>query len=112
MYKCTCFSSNFTSSVIFGIIRSKAKIFKFDVNLSIIKRDDFFRANVNNLTFYTEQASLFINSVEALQELQHTFETFLSTLAVLNLFLIYTPNNGPHFTLYTMYSKDALLDRE
>jgi hypothetical protein len=52
----TCFSSNFTSSVIFRIIRSKAKFFKFDVNLSFIKRDDFFRANVNNFTVYTEHA--------------------------------------------------------
>ncbi len=37
----TCFTSNFTINVIFRIIRSKAKIFKFDVNLSFIKRDDF-----------------------------------------------------------------------
>ncbi len=52
----TCFLSNFTTSVIFRIMRSKAKIFKFDVNLSLIKRDDFFRANMSNFTFYTEHA--------------------------------------------------------
>ncbi len=52
----TCFSSTFTTSVIFRIIISIAKIFKFDVNLSFIKRDDFYRANVNNFTFYTEHA--------------------------------------------------------
>ncbi len=52
----TCFSSNFTTSVIFHIIRSTAKILKFDVNLSFIKRDDFFRANMNHFTFYTEHA--------------------------------------------------------
>ena len=44
MGSCTYFFSNFTTSVIFRIIRSKAKIFKFDVNLLLIKRDDFFRA--------------------------------------------------------------------
>jgi hypothetical protein len=53
---CTCFWSDFTTNVIFRIIRSKAKIFKFDVNLSFIKRDDFFRTIVNNFTFYTEHA--------------------------------------------------------
>jgi hypothetical protein len=56
MESCTCFWSNFTSGVIFRIIRRKAKFFKFDVNLSFIKCDDFFRANVNNFTFYTEHA--------------------------------------------------------
>ncbi len=56
MESCTCFWSNFTTGVIFRIIRSKAKFFKFDVNLSFVKRDDFFRANVNNFTFYTEHA--------------------------------------------------------
>ncbi len=50
------FSSNFTTSVIFHIIRSKAKIFKFYVNVLLIKRDDFFSANVNNFTCYTEHA--------------------------------------------------------
>jgi hypothetical protein len=40
----------------FRIIKSKAKIFKFDVNLLQIKRDDFLRANMNNFTFYTEHA--------------------------------------------------------
>ncbi len=40
----------------FRIIRSEAKILKFDVNLLVIKRDDFFRAIVNNFTFYTEYA--------------------------------------------------------
>jgi hypothetical protein len=45
----TYFSSNFTTRVIFGIIRSKAKILKFDVNLLLIKRDDFFLANMDNL---------------------------------------------------------------
>jgi hypothetical protein len=62
------FSSNCTTSVIFRIIESKAKIFKFNVNLLLIKRDDFYRANMNNFTFYTEHsgetyASQFINSV-------------------------------------------------
>ncbi len=38
------------------IIKSKAKIFKFDVNLLLIKRDDFFGANMNTFTFYTEHA--------------------------------------------------------
>ncbi len=52
----TYFLSNFTTSVIFLINKSKAKIFKFDVNLFLIKRDDFFRANMNNFTFYTEHA--------------------------------------------------------
>jgi hypothetical protein len=37
-------------------LQGKAKIFKFDVNLSFIQRDDFIRANVNNFTFYTEHA--------------------------------------------------------
>ncbi len=39
---CTYFLSNFTTSVIFRIIRSKAKILKFNVNLLLIKGDDFF----------------------------------------------------------------------
>ncbi len=38
------------------MIKSKDKIFKLDVNLLQIKRDDFFRANMNNFTFYTEHA--------------------------------------------------------
>jgi hypothetical protein len=50
------FSSNFTTSVTFSIIKSKAKIFIFDVKLLLIKRDDFFRANISNFTFYTEHA--------------------------------------------------------
>ncbi len=33
-----------------------AKIFQFDVNLLLIKRENFFRANVNNYTFYTDHA--------------------------------------------------------
>jgi hypothetical protein len=53
MEPCTYFSPNFTTSV---INKSKAKIFKFDVNLYLIKRDDFFRANMNNFSFYTEHA--------------------------------------------------------
>jgi hypothetical protein len=40
----------------FRIMRSKAKILKLDVNLLVIKRDDFFRSIVNNFTFYTEYA--------------------------------------------------------
>ncbi len=52
MGTCTYFSSNFTTSVIIRIIKSKAKIFKFDVKLFLIKRDDFFRAIMNNFTFY------------------------------------------------------------
>ncbi len=40
----------------FRIMRSKAKILKLDVNLLVIKRDDFFRFIVNNFTFYTEYA--------------------------------------------------------
>ncbi len=50
------FSSYFTTSVIFRINKSKAKIFKFDVNLFLIKRDDFLRTNMNNFTLYTEHA--------------------------------------------------------
>jgi hypothetical protein len=38
------------------MIKSKAKIYKLDVNLLQIKHDDFFRANMNNFTFYTEHA--------------------------------------------------------
>jgi hypothetical protein len=53
MGTCTYFSSNFTTSVIIRIIKSKAKIFKFDVKLFLIKREDFFRAIRNNFTFYT-----------------------------------------------------------
>ncbi len=49
-------SSNFTTSVIFRITRSEAKIFKFDVNLLLIKRNDFFRANMDNFTSYAEHA--------------------------------------------------------
>ncbi len=41
-----------------GDTKSKAKIFKFDVNLLLIKCDDFFRANMNNFTFYTEHAGV------------------------------------------------------
>jgi hypothetical protein len=46
----------FTTSVIFRIIKSKAKIFKFNVNLLLIKRTDFFRIYRNNFTFYKEHA--------------------------------------------------------
>ncbi len=56
MKPCTCLSSYFTTIVIFRINKSKAKIFKFDSKLFFIKRDDFFRANMNNFTFYTEHA--------------------------------------------------------
>jgi hypothetical protein len=52
----TYFLSNFTISVIFRIIKSKAKIFKFNLNLLLIKRVEFFRAYMNNFTFYTEHA--------------------------------------------------------
>jgi hypothetical protein len=38
----TYLSSNFTTIVIFHIIKSKAKIFKFGVNLLLIKRDEQF----------------------------------------------------------------------
>jgi hypothetical protein len=47
---CIYFLSNYTTSVIFRIIK-KAKVFKFDVSLSLIKRGDFFRVNMNNFTF-------------------------------------------------------------
>jgi hypothetical protein len=40
MRLCTYFSSKFTASVILCIIKSKAKIFKFDVNLFLINRDE------------------------------------------------------------------------
>jgi hypothetical protein len=40
----------------FRIMSSKAKILKLDVNLFVIKRDDFFRSIVNIFTFYTEYA--------------------------------------------------------
>jgi hypothetical protein len=53
---CTYFFSNFTTSLIFRINKSKAKNFKFHVNLFLIKRDNFFRANRNNFTFYTDHA--------------------------------------------------------
>ncbi len=46
----------FHLELIFRIIKSKAKIFKFDVKLLQIKCDDFFGANMNNFTFYTEHA--------------------------------------------------------
>ncbi len=50
----TYFSSYFTNSVN-SIYKSKAKIFKFDVNLFLIKCDDFLPANMNNFTFYMEK---------------------------------------------------------
>ncbi len=50
------FLSVFWSCVIFRIIKSKAKIFQFDVNLYLIQRDDFFRANMNEFTSYMEHA--------------------------------------------------------
>ncbi len=50
------FLSNFTTSVNFRIIKSKAKIVKFSVNLLLIKRDDFLRAYRNNCTSYREHA--------------------------------------------------------
>jgi hypothetical protein len=31
-------------------------MFKFYINLLLVKRDDFFRANMNSFTFYTEDA--------------------------------------------------------
>ncbi len=36
--------------------KSKAKIFKFNVILYLIQRDDFFRANMNNFMSYTEHS--------------------------------------------------------
>jgi hypothetical protein len=48
--------SNFTTNVIFHIFKSKAKIFKFGVDLLLIRRNDFFRANMNNFPFYSEHA--------------------------------------------------------
>jgi hypothetical protein len=53
---CTYFLSNFTTSLIFCIIKSKAKIFKFNVNLLLIKCDDFLCTYFDNFTFYTEHA--------------------------------------------------------
>ncbi len=53
---CTYFLSNFTTSVNFCVIKSKAKIVKFSVNLLLIKRDDFLRAYINNRTSYPEHA--------------------------------------------------------
>jgi hypothetical protein len=44
----------FTTSIIFSIINSEAKISKYDVHLLLIKHNDFFHANLNNFTFYTE----------------------------------------------------------
>jgi hypothetical protein len=39
------------------MIKSKAKIFQFNVNLYLIQRDDFFRANMNKFTSYMEHAA-------------------------------------------------------
>jgi hypothetical protein len=52
----TYFLSYFTTSVIFRINKSKGKIFKFDINLFLIKRDNFLHTNMKNVTFYTEHA--------------------------------------------------------
>jgi hypothetical protein len=38
------------------LIERKAKFFQFNVNLFLIKRDDFFRSNMNSFTSYTEHA--------------------------------------------------------
>ncbi len=57
MKSCTYFLSNFTTSELnIRIIKSKAKIVKFNVNLLFIKRDDFLRTYMNNCTSYTEHA--------------------------------------------------------
>jgi hypothetical protein len=37
-------------------VKSKAKIFKFNINLLLIKHDDFLCAYMDNFTFYTEHA--------------------------------------------------------
>jgi hypothetical protein len=106
----THFSSNFTTSVIFRIIRSYAKFFKFDVNLLLIQRDDFFRANVNNFTFYTEHgglyASLFINSVLGTPHLIMTVSPS-SKLEGRHLCLI----SPPHFKsiLCNLYKRTVLV---
>ncbi len=50
------FKSNFTTSVNFRVIKSKAKIVKLNLNLLLIKRDDFFHAYMNNVMSYTEHS--------------------------------------------------------
>ncbi len=43
---------NFNDSLILSIVKSNTPIFKWNINLLLIKRDDFFSANVHNFSFY------------------------------------------------------------